>query len=321
MKAVELLAKGTAGSGRNWRYGCLIAVCLLLVAAGGGFPAQAAGTGVALNVATPADNSTVYNPAVTVAGQAFNAGALTVQGVNVPLAGDGSFSTYINLSPGPNTITVTAAGATGTATVTLRVTYDDTPRIINLRPADGSYTSSPQISGEVVNATEIRLVLPDGSVQTIAPNPDDSFLFSPALSFGPNTLTIIALNASRGLTISRVLTLYYWDGNPHLTWLSPAAGSSPVLYDRWLTVSGKVFNGPSLSGVSLSYRVTNSTGTVTGEGSIPFDGGGSFSRSLELSPGTNTLTLTVNGPGGSNLYTITPTYQDWPAVVIGRAHV
>jgi hypothetical protein len=106
-----------------------------------------------LSIGSPADGSTVADPHLTVAGAVSDARgviALTVNGNEVGVGADGSWSAPLTLSPGPNAVTVEATNVDGNSTrVTRVVTYApagppapqpqpqrcEVPKLVGKRPA------------------------------------------------------------------------------------------------------------------------------------------------------------------------------------------
>jgi hypothetical protein len=77
-----------------------------------------------LSLTQPADNSTTYIQAITVAGTTEVGATLTVNDVNVNLLEGGAFNTSVNLALGANRITVIAADDAGNETTkVINVTY------------------------------------------------------------------------------------------------------------------------------------------------------------------------------------------------------
>jgi cytoskeletal protein RodZ len=88
-----------------------------------------------LIVAEPtSDVSAVSASTLTFRGTVKNGDSLTVDGANVPLGPDGSFSTDILLRPGPNTIELRAKKILGREIVLTREIYYDDSQIIAPAP-------------------------------------------------------------------------------------------------------------------------------------------------------------------------------------------
>ena len=97
-----------------------------------------------LTVATPVNFETVHEDTVTVSGTAADSDSgidtVTVNGNNVTVNSDGSFSTSVSLTEGKNIITVTAVNKTGEKTTkTIIVTYKP-QTIITLQPGNPMMT-------------------------------------------------------------------------------------------------------------------------------------------------------------------------------------
>lgn len=149
------------------------------------------------------------------------------------------------------------------------------PQVLDLVPADGALLASGQgtLTGRVTDATSLSV---DGAAVTLAG--DGSFSWAFDLGEGPTALQLHAEGPGGTADVSHTLVVDtrspgFQVAQPS----SPTVGASPV------TVSG-TYQEPHLE----SITVTGTSGTVTAMAS-----GGSFSASLALVEGPQTVTVTA----------------------------
>jgi hypothetical protein len=163
-----------------------------------------------LTVTTPSTNATVANGVTTqaVAGVVTdNVGvtSLTVNGIAVAVAGDGSYSTSVPLVVGANTILVVAKDAAGnqqsvTRTITRQdVVVTNTPPTVTIQqPVEGSTypkgTTAITLSGTVVDDGVIAALTYniDGAQENILNLNVDTFSQQIAVTPGSHTITVTA---------------------------------------------------------------------------------------------------------------------------------
>jgi RHS repeat-associated protein len=233
-------------------------------------------------VVSPAAGSVVAHSPVEVVVSVSEAGPITsvVAGsTQLALAGDGSWHGTVALVEGPNTILVTATdGAGNEGQTSSQVVLDTVPPAITVAsPADGARltSSSVAVSGTVTDATAVRLQL-NGAPVTVQPG--GNFSQTVALSAGANPLTLLATDAA-GNTSTRTITVRFNTTPPQLSVTSPAEGS---------TVDT---SSTALTGTALPADSTDNVSLLVNGASVPVGAGGSFSTTVALLTGANTIHL------------------------------
>jgi hypothetical protein len=160
------------------------------------------GTGPAL-LWTPADRTGSFEPVVTVAGRATDAGSgvssLEVNGVPVVVGADGGFSTPLTLAVGQNTITVVATDALGNKSTEVRTVrlfpYTAQWQFTGHTPVLNAFLSITDGAGRPVRVDAATLVLRDafGAVVRRAPmSPTGNRYKATVLGLAPGTYTVTA---------------------------------------------------------------------------------------------------------------------------------
>ena len=246
-----------------------------------------------VQITSPANGATLNGTPVTVSGTASDETALagvTVNGVAATL-GSGTFSASVPLVAGANTLTAVATDSSGnTASVQIQVTYtppDVTPPLVQITsPANGAVLTSASVtvSGTASDETALTSVTVNGVTATLG---SGTFSADVPLVAGANTLTAVATDSS-GNTASVQIQVTYTppDVTPPLVQItSPANGA--VLTSASVTVSGTASDETALAGVT----VNGVTATL---------GSGTFSASVPLVAGTNTLTAIATDSSGNS---------------------
>ena len=144
---------------------------------------------------------------VTAAGRTNPGVAVTVNGIDVIVNPDGSFSTPVALSEGPNTILAVATDSRArTASATRSIVRDSTPAAISITsPVDRSTTNAPSIV--VIGSTEpgAHLVV-DGLATPVAP--DGSFSARLSLHEGTNEILATATDAAGNAASDSVTVIF-----------------------------------------------------------------------------------------------------------------
>ena len=163
--------------------------------------------------------STLGNGALTnkitlnVSGNATDEGGLksvTVNGQEVVVNADGSFSTALNLIAGANTITVVATDNAGNQTTDSRsITYDATAPVLTIAaPADNSTTTQSllTVTGTISETSTVSFTVNAGSPQSAAIT-GSTFSAAANLVAGINTINITATDlAGNSTTAKRTVT-------------------------------------------------------------------------------------------------------------------
>ena len=152
----------------------------------------------AVAITSPANGSTTDNPAVTVTGTASDPGAgapaLKVNGEDVTVAGDGTWSKAMTLAQGENTITAVATdAATNSSTATAKVTF--TPKAAPLPVPD---KVAPAIALAIAK-TKLKALLAKGLRVTVSCSEACKFV----LSLVVDSKTAKKLHLSRVATVGR----------------------------------------------------------------------------------------------------------------------
>lgn len=195
--------------------------------------------------------------------------------------------TATGLGQGSHSFYVVATDNDGnTRTGSTRQFYVDTadPSLSVTSPTNNLATASNTVtvSGTASDSQSgLKSVTVNGTTVTVSSS--GSFSKSVSLSAGSNTITVVATdNAGRTTTISR--TVIYDTEAPSLSVTSPADGYCTT--SSSVTVSGTVSD--SQSGVA----------GVTVNGTEVTISGGTFSKSVTLSPGSNTITVIATDRAG-----------------------
>jgi hypothetical protein len=148
-------------------------------------------------ITSPANGSTTDNPAATVTGTASDPGAgapsLKVNGEDVTVAGDGTWSKALTLAAGENTITATATdGAGNSTTATSKVTF--TPKVVLPVPDKLAPTIALAIA-----KTKLKALLAKGLPVTVSCSEACKFV----LSLVVDSKTAKKLHLSRVATVGR----------------------------------------------------------------------------------------------------------------------
>jgi RHS repeat-associated protein len=161
-------------------------------------------------MASPSDQVFTKTTTVTVRGTVTDASAVTVtlNGVALVIAADGTYQSTIALSEGLNTVTLVATDAAGNATTVRRsVTLDTTAPVLSVTsPADGITVPDPTIAvtGTATDANAVHVTV-NGTAVTLASG--GAFTTSIALTAGANTIAVIATDsASNTVTVTRSVT-------------------------------------------------------------------------------------------------------------------
>ncbi|MCP5057566.1 MAG: hypothetical protein GY937_12695 [bacterium] len=250
-----------------------------------------------VSIGSPPDGTVTTLSLLNVSGTVSDASAITGVAVNGVAAtfGAGTWSAAVPLVLGSQTITATATDAAGnTGSDSILVTRGDPPTIAITAPADGALegVTPVSVSGTHTGATGIDV---NGVAATIT---GSTWSASVPLVEGSNTLTATAVNAFGSDAASISVTL---DSTaPTLTITSPSDGA--ILASTPVTVSGAV--------------VDATTTTVTVNGVPATVVGSSYSASVPLVPGPNTLTaIATDALGNTTNTSINVTLQLPPLTV------
>jgi hypothetical protein len=260
--------------------------------------AQPVGEAPTIDVTVPAAGLLTSQTPITASGTVAGTAPLAVgvNGVAAAVTG-GTWTAQVPLVEGANTLTGTATNTAGTATDTVAVTLDTAPPVVTITaPADGTQTTSAQITvtGTVVDASPIASFTVNGVAVPLA---SGAFTTTVPLAAGANPITAIATDAA-GNT-GQDTTAVTHGTVPTITITSPANGLLTRLTP--ITVTGTVTGDPA-----PSVSVNGVAATVTG---------GSWTASVPLVEGTNSLTATATNAFGNATAAVSVTLDTTPPLV------
>ncbi|MDB4914048.1 MAG: hypothetical protein JWM95_1692, partial [Gemmatimonadetes bacterium] len=259
----------------------------------------------ALGWTTPTDSTITAASTVSVSGTITDATAttLTVNGAAVPVnATTKAYATTLPLTTdGAATITLVATDAAGnTTTQTRTVTRDATPPVLTiLAPDSGAVTQAATlvVSGSVNDLTKATVTV-NGAPLTVAA--DGGFSGSVTLAAGANTLTFVAVDAAGNrTTVTR--SLVRDNDPPAVTVTSPS--DQVLVRTPTVTVRGTITDASAV------------TATLNGV-PLVLAADGSYSSTIALSEGVNTITLMSTDAAGNSTTTLrTVTLDTSPPVL------
>ncbi len=251
-----------------------------------------------IGITTPADGALLGNGSVIVSGTLTGTEPVTVSvnGIAATVTGS-TWSAALALADGAHTLTATANNAAGSATDSVAVTVDTTPPVVTITaPADGTQTTAAlvTVAGTVVDARPIASFTVSG---VAVPLVDGAFTTAATLGLGGNPITAEATDAA-GNTGSDGITVVRGEA-PAIAITVPADGL--LTNQTPLTVSGTV------SGTApVAVSVNGVAATVTG---------GSWTASVALVEGGNTLTASAANSFGSASAAVSVTLDTTAPVV------
>lgn len=261
-------------------------------------------SGPALAITSPAAGALIRAESVTVSGTVSDSvspvASVTVNGVSASVSGS-TWSASVPLTEGANTLTATAANQVGlTTTVTRQVTRDTTaPAIAITSPADGLVTAAAGITvSGTVSDTHAVTVTVNGVSASVS---GGTFSATVPLAGGSNAVTATATDAA-GNVSSASRTVIRATQGPAVTVTSPAAGfitnQASVLVTGLVSDSVAAVSGVTVNGTAASIS------------------GGTFSATVPLTEGANTLTVVgTNSVGLTTTKTVSGTLDTAPPVI------
>lgn len=244
-----------------------------------------------ITITTPQDGTVTNQEQIVIQGSADGATVLSLDGVTLSLAADGSFSSgNIALNEGENSFNLVAADEAGnTAELSLTITRDSiTPLITLTEPVDGLITNAEEqaFSGSVSEAANLSF---NGIDIPLAA--DNSFTIAPIpLNNGANVFNFVATDAA-GNSSQLSVTVTRDMAGPVVTISSPA--NNTLTNNDSIVVTGTVSELASLT-------INNNP--------VALNPDLSFNANISLVEGVNVITvLAVDSAGnaGQALLTIT----------------
>ncbi len=245
-------------------------------------------TSPVLHINEPSNNTVTTNPTQRILGTVTDEvllAVLTVNGLEQALVSN-SFETTVALSDGSNTITLIATDAVGNNTTEIRtITLDQVDPGLTVSTLDNQTTSNAtlNVSGTASDNNQLGIVTVNGVTTTVT---SGSFSYPFVLESGSNTITIVATDtAGNSTTVIRTVTL---DRDaPTLTVITPADNSATAAVQA--TITGSCSDAAHVS-VQLNSQ-TPQTAAITA---------GSYTLTVNLSEGQNTLTVTATDAVGNS---------------------
>ncbi len=231
------------------------------------------GSPPALVAISPVDGFVTAEAEVHLQGQILGAETLTIDGVDVTLLGDQFIAGPFSLAEGERTFAIVALDAAGNElSLAHHVVRDITaPTVAIQQPAVSALfgTSAVQVTGQ---AADLHLV--SVAVNGVAASLSGSTWVAPQVPLGEGESTLVATAVDRAGNSAAASRVVVRDSQaPMLTITDPATGS--VVPDAEVMVSGSV-DEPNLD-------------RVTVQGVTAVVAGGSFSATVALVEGDNTL--------------------------------
>lgn len=240
--------------------------------------------GLTLN--EPGDGAKTNSEKIAVSGSAKNAKKVTVNGDEVKVGDDGSFSTSAVLKSGENTINVSASNDAGTTSLSVKVTYEPkakagTPTLTVIQPVDGAKLTESDVvvSG---TATDAKKLTVNGAEVTLGA--DGTFKSTVTLKEGENSIAVSASNDAG--SVSQTVKVTYSS--------TPADVVPPVL-----TVTSPAGNSITNQPSTMVSGTTEDDAKVTINGASVTASGGAFSSPYTLTEGTNMLTVVAMDAAGN----------------------
>ena len=172
---------------------------------------------------SPRTGFVTKNPNLVVTGRVVDGKTLAINGVDVPLGADGSFSYTIVLAEGATTLVLEAADALGnSAPVTIKGQLDTIAPIVSISaPNDGAATNAAVI--EVVGTVDDPLATLSVNSAPL-PNNAGAFTTTVPLTANATTITVQARDAAGNIG-TKSITIRRDASAPTLAFTAPANGS------------------------------------------------------------------------------------------------
>ncbi|MGD0589793.1 MAG: RHS repeat-associated core domain-containing protein [Bacteroidota bacterium] len=259
-----------------------------------------------VNLISPVDSLLTNQLSVTVSGTVVDSTAvtMTINGNNVLVGTNGTFSTQLTLVEGMNIITVVATDAATNQTTVVRHVGVHTilPVLIVTAPIDSVITNITQITvrGTVSSQFPVTLTVNGAPVSV---GLDSTFSTQVNLQEGINTITVIATN-SVGSATTVIRTVRRDTQTPQLTLISLEDGM--VTKQSSLLIQGSVSD------------LTKVTVTVNGL-PVNINPDGTFTYQVTLVEGRNTITFVATDAAGNHTEVVRTVILDTKAPILSIA--
>ncbi len=247
-------------------------------------PATATSLSVPVSSFTATDNVAVTGYLITTSATAPTATATgwsaTAPASVTAVAGSNTFYAWAKDAAGNVSLAKRAS-----VTVTLQSTDTTKPTLTISALNNGSYTNKVtlNITGSTSDASGIKAVTVNGAAVTV--NPDGSFSTALTLTVGANTITVVSTdNAGNQQTDTRTVT--YDPTAPVLAVSAPADNSQSS--QSFITINGTIGETSTVSVI-----VNN------GSPQLASISGNSFSATVNLAQGVNTIVITATDLAGN----------------------
>ncbi|MBJ6801087.1 hypothetical protein [Geomonas propionica] len=249
-------------------------------------PATATSLTVPVSAFTASDNVAVTGYLISTSSAAPSAGATgwSMAPPAVVTAVEGSNTFYAFAKDAAGNVSI---GKSATVTVTIPAPTADTtnPTLVVSTLANGSYTNKVtlNISGSATDAGGLQSLTING--QAVAVGADGSFSAAVTLVTGANVITVVAVDQA-GNAQSDVRTITFDPTAPALAITAPGDNSDSA--QSYITVTGTVDE-------SSVVTVTDNSGNQTSAAIS----GNTFSATVNLVAGVNTITITATDLAGN----------------------
>lgn len=230
--------------------------------------------------------SITATPLATLSGTVQPGATVTVNGSPATVSG-GSWSYQANLSQGVNTLFVQATHPSFSEAVGgINLTLDSVPPVLTASLLPGGSTTASRVttvSGTVADATRGTVTVTVNGVTTTVPAaPDGTFSAAVVLRPGANGISVAALDAAGNASAPAATSVTFSPAAPAVSFATP---DGTTVSSASLAVSGSAPPGSTVTVNGVAAQVT----------------GGSYSATVPLSPGLNTVvaSATLNGETGS----------------------
>jgi len=256
-----------------------------------------------ISITSPSDGATVKDSQINVSGAIdCDYSAVTVNGKPAAISNH-IFGATIGLSEGQNTITVIAVNSAGSTTKSIHITLDTTPPTVSITsPSNGTAVkeTSITVAGTISDNTGVSTVTVNSQKAEISAA---SFTVTGiALDEGANTITAQALDIG-GNTKSASITVTRDTTPPAITIAEPSDGTTA--YSPIIDIAG------SIDDLNADVKINGFSVTLNN---------GAFSKSIGLSKGANTITITASDSlGNTSTKSISINYVSGPMIEVTPA--